>query len=116
MLTISNASDPEHAETRRFREFADEQPNCGSCERQTQSEWRGCLVAVRELTAPQARIAQERTWNSLGRKMCRGGIAIWPSNTGTRPTMRRRGLLSWRREWDSNPRYLAVHTLSKRAP
>jgi hypothetical protein len=22
----------------------------------------------------------------------------------------------WRREWDSNPRYLAVHTLSKRAP
>jgi hypothetical protein len=22
----------------------------------------------------------------------------------------------WRREWDSNPRYLAVNTLSKRAP
>ena len=22
----------------------------------------------------------------------------------------------WRREWDSNPRYLSVHTLSKRAP
>ena len=22
----------------------------------------------------------------------------------------------WRREWDSNPRYVAVHTLSKRAP
>src|SRR5690554_5546527 len=22
----------------------------------------------------------------------------------------------WRREWDSNPRYLAIHTLSKRAP
>ena len=26
------------------------------------------------------------------------------------------GLDQWRREWDSNPRYLAVHTLSKRAP
>ncbi len=25
-------------------------------------------------------------------------------------------LLLWRREWDSNPRYLAVNTLSKRAP
>ena len=24
--------------------------------------------------------------------------------------------LLWRREWDSNPRYLAVNTLSKRAP
>jgi hypothetical protein len=23
---------------------------------------------------------------------------------------------AWRREWDSNPRYLAVNTLSKRAP
>jgi hypothetical protein len=26
------------------------------------------------------------------------------------------GTSIWRREWDSNPRYLAVHTLSKRAP
>ena len=24
--------------------------------------------------------------------------------------------IKWRREWDSNPRYLAVNTLSKRAP
>jgi hypothetical protein len=90
MLTISKTSYPGRAQTCRFREFALEQPHCRSCDRQTQSEWRGCLAAVRDLTAPQARIAQERTWNPLGRKMCRSGIANRQCNTGTRPTMRRR--------------------------
>lgn len=89
MLTLSKASSPGHAQPCRFREFALEQPNC-SCDRQTQDEWRRCLAAVRDFTAPQARIAQKRTGNCLGLKVCRSGIANRQCNAGTRPIMRRR--------------------------
>ncbi len=44
------------------------------------------------------------------------GIAgfSWPPRALTEKSLRRQ--TKWRREWDSNPRYLSVHTLSKRAP
>ncbi len=37
-----------------------------------------------------------------------------PPRALTEKSLRRQ--TRWRREWDSNPRYLSVHTLSKRAP
>ncbi len=42
----------------------------------------------------------------------RGFLRLCPSARG-KSLQQQTG---WRREWDSNPRYLSVHTLSKRAP
>ncbi len=43
---------------------------------------------------------------------------VWRNNyiSGRPPNISPLQSITWRREWDSNPRYLAVNTLSKRAP
>jgi hypothetical protein len=49
---------------------------------------------------------------NAGRKGC---LSLKPFGVGVEG-VQAAGDAMWRREWDSNPRYLAVNTLSKRAP
>ena len=71
------------------------------------------------LITPRVREAFERMeiieFENAARPKPRGiaGISPAPRSSLERPV---EAQTTWRREWDSNPRYLLVHTLSKRAP